>query len=228
MAAAENTELYRLSFLPTSAGASRGGAATPHGKFADVVIEPFLTLDCPALHGGVDFSQFGSKLAVGGHQMVSVFDYQTGGAVVRAQQAGRVKCVALSSDGACLAIGSFDRKLRLQAVEQGTQLLAFSPADGVAIVRSTHLSPCSTLLAVGNEIQGRGTALLFSATTNAQLHRWPQEKPVWSVRLSPDRSILAVGGCNAYRVRVAYAHRTPRAAPLSLSPPLYQECRLAD
>lgn len=211
----EHTEVYRVLMGPAAsssdahnmatgrpalsggggtAAASALGPGSPMAGSSPMAVEPFLTLACPALHGGVSFSEMGSKLAVGGHQLVSVFDYTTGAMLVKAQQDGRVRCVALSNDGACLVVGGFDRKLRLHAVEDGTQLVAFSAVDRTAMVRSVHLSPDSTLLAMGIEAQGRGSAQLFSATSRTLLHKWAHTKPVWSVRISPDRRFLAVGG----------------------------------
>ena len=158
--------------------------------------EPFLLLDCAAQQGGVAFSSSGSKLAIGGHQMVSVFDYTTGGMVVKINQDGRVRCVALSKNGACLIVGGFDRKVRLHAIEIGTELRTFHADSRAATVRSVHLSTDSTLMAMGTEASGKGAAILYTASsaTKRCLHTWNHDMPVWCVRLSPTVKMLAVGG----------------------------------
>lgn len=182
----EHTEIYRiLSEESSGSGDAQGG----------VVCEPLLILDCPAQQGGVSFSETGSRLAVGGHQLVSVFDYATGGMLEKLHHDGRVRCVALSHDGACLVVGGFDRKVRLHGLQLGTQLVSLaSPARG-SVVRSVHLSSDSTVLAMGVEAAGAGSALLYDAAHgHVLLHEWKHEKPVWATRLSPDSESLAVGG----------------------------------
>ena len=86
--------------------------------------EPLLVLECPALQGGVAFSE-NEKVAIAGNLLVSVFDLETGGMLVKMEQETRVRCVAISKDGSCLAVGGFDKLVRMQLIERGTQLYHF-------------------------------------------------------------------------------------------------------
>ena len=83
--------------------------------------EPLVVLECPALQGGVAFSQ-SEQIAIGGNQLVSVFDLETGGMLVKMEREDRVRCVALSADGECLVIGGFDKMVRMQMIERGTEV----------------------------------------------------------------------------------------------------------
>jgi hypothetical protein len=66
-------------------------------------------------------------LAVGGNQLVSVFDIQTGATLRKMPRDGRVRCVALSNDGSTLVVGGFDRKVVLHGVDEGANLCTFAP-----------------------------------------------------------------------------------------------------
>ena len=108
----EHTEVYRIIMQRDP-------------KFPDAppsyFCEPLLLLECPALQGGVAFSQ-NEQIAIGGNQLVSVFDLDTGGMLVKMEREDRVRCVALSADGECLVIGGFDKMVRMQMIERGTEV----------------------------------------------------------------------------------------------------------
>ena len=93
------------------------------------------------------------------------------------QRDGRVRCVALSDDGSVLVVGGFDRKVVLHAVDEGAQLYDFDPRTA-GVVRSVHLPPDSSRLAVGTEVDGAGPnptltlALTLALTLTLTLMRW--------------------------------------------------------
>ena len=129
--------------------------------------EPLLVLECPALQGGVAFSQ-NEQIAIGGNQLVSVFDLETGGMLVKMEREDRVRCVALSTDGECLVIGGFDKMVRMQMIERGTELYHFS-YDKKSTVKTVCLSADALQLAMGCESAGKGSVIVFNASRCAPL-----------------------------------------------------------
>jgi WD40 repeat protein len=78
------------------------------------VYEPVLWFDAPAVDGGIALSADGSRLAVGGKQLVRVFSVTSGATLRKLPQSGRTRCVALSTDGRLLLIGGFDKCVSLR------------------------------------------------------------------------------------------------------------------
>lgn len=179
----EHTEVYRVIFQKDF----RYPDAPPTYQ-----CEPLIVLECPALQGGVAFSNK-QQIAIGGNQLVSVFDVETGGMLVKEERDVRVRCVALSSDGSCLVTGGFDKKVHMQMIERGTQLYYFS-YDNKASVKSIDLSSDATQLAIGCDSAGKGCVVLFDANDQQMRHAWDCEKAIWAVRFSSDAKALAAAG----------------------------------
>ena len=173
----EDTEIYRI--VPRDDG---------HGYFC----EPMLMLECPALQGGVAFSRNG-QIAIGGNQLVSVFDLETGGMLVKNETEDRVRCVAISGDGEALVVGGFDKQVHLKMIERGTQLYHFS-YDGKSVVKAVHLSSDSLFLAMGCDCAGKGAVIIFNASQATMVQVWKHDKAVWAVRFAPDGRVLAAAG----------------------------------
>ena len=82
----------------------------------------------------------------------------------------------------------------LHAVDEGAQLYDFDPRTA-GVVRSVHLPPDSSRLAVGTEVDGAGRAYLYDTADGTQaLHQFEHPKAVWCVRLSPSVTMMAVAG----------------------------------
>ena len=78
-----STEIYIIQRTPLSDGSTH------------VYCEPLLVLDVGANQGRVAFSNT-AQLAIGGNQLVSVFDIHTGGMLVKMERKDRVRCVDIS------------------------------------------------------------------------------------------------------------------------------------
>ena len=81
------TEIYTIQRIPV-------------GGRVEVFAEPLLLLDVSATMGRVAFSSH-AQLAIGGNQLVSVFDIMTGGMLVKMERHDRVRCVDIAQDGSC-------------------------------------------------------------------------------------------------------------------------------
>ena len=177
----ETTDIYQVEYHNDDVGGA-----------AQITCEPLMWLDCAAQQGGVSFSKSQGKLAIGGAQLVTVFDIVSGGTVANMPHDGRVRCVALSSNGAIVVIGGFDRKMTLHNIGAGAEVYDFECADD--LIRTVHLSADSSRLAIGSDKQGKGWISLYDANDQVLLGEWEHPKPVWSVRLSPNGRLLAAAG----------------------------------
>ena len=115
--------------------------------------ERFRTCNHQAQQGGVSFARNDHKLAVGGNQLVTVYDIVSGGIIAKMQREGRVRCVALTSSGGIVVVGGFDRKATLHNIEAGAEINHFAADD---VVRSVHLNSDSSRLAIGSDNKGKG------------------------------------------------------------------------
>ena len=70
---------------PSAAGESASAALV---SVRQTVCEPLLYLDCPAQQGGVAFSRSEGKLAIGGGNLVTVFDIISGGTLFKQVRPG--------------------------------------------------------------------------------------------------------------------------------------------
>lgn len=143
----EQTEIYRV-FPPPACSC-----------------EPLFVLHCPALQGGVAFSDQ-NELAVGGNQLVSVFDLDSGGMLLKMEREDRVRCVAISDDGECLVVGGFDKRVAMQHLERGSELYHFS-YDGKSVVKAVRLLATCTLPLLGMARALPDSEPLHSSTNDA-------------------------------------------------------------
>lgn len=190
------TEVYQLfhseAFEETGDADGGTGGDVEVRLVRTTIVEPLLFLDCPAQQGGVAFSKEGGKLAIGGSQLVTVFDIISGGTILKQPRDGRVRCVALTSGGSIVVVGGFDRKATLHNIDSGTGLSHFTVCDDV--VRSVHLSADSSRLAIGSDMLGKGYVCLYDVNSGLRLGEWEHPKAVWCVRLAPNGRILAAAG----------------------------------
>ena len=77
--------------------------------------------DAAALQGGLALAADGATLTVGGKQIVQLIDVHSGASIRRIPQSGRVRCVAVSGDGALAASGGFDKRASMLRVEHGAR-----------------------------------------------------------------------------------------------------------
>mgnify|MGYP006162579187 CR=1 FL=1 len=156
------------------------------------MVEPLEVLNCSAQQGGIAFSASSNVVAIGGGQLVTVYDMQTGATLAKISRDARVRCVSLSSSGTMLVIGGFDKKVMLTNLSSGTQLKHVQGTGETA--RSVHVSANATLLALGCEKKGAGAALLYQLPSCELIHTWEHTKVVWVVRISPDGKLLSACG----------------------------------
>jgi len=160
-------------------------------------LEPAAWFDCSANQGGVSLAtrdgHHDTMLAIAGHNLLSTYSLATGAPLRQMPRGGRMRCVALSRDGSIVVAGGFDKKVTLNLVEEGAHFSHYS-AELEATVRSVHLTPDSSRLAVGGEKGGKGFVELFNTNTDKRLANFEQAKPTWCVRLSPDGQLLAAAG----------------------------------
>ena len=81
-------------------------------------------------------------------------------------------CIA--DDGSSIVVGGFDKKVQLHMIKRGTELTTFRTTERTTVVRSCHLSCDSRYLAMGTELNGKGSALIWDARTEMCEHTWPQ------------------------------------------------------
>ena len=153
----DHTELYNVT-LDVDPEASQVDTAK-----TNVFCEPLMILECPAMQGGVAFSDL-TQIAIGGNNLVSVYDMETGGMLVKMERDDRVRCIDISDDGEVLLIGGFDKAVMLQQIDRGASLYDFG-IDATSSCKSVHLSADSTMLVVGLDSAGQGNVILFDATT---------------------------------------------------------------
>jgi WD40 repeat protein/DNA-binding SARP family transcriptional activator len=104
---------------------------------------------------------------------------------------GRVRAVALSTDGSTLATASFDRRVLLWDAEQGRQIAEFlSPFENSLL--QVAFSPDGRYVAAGD---GGGRAMLWERESGELRHIWKDEDGSVAIALafSPDSRTLAVG-----------------------------------
>lgn len=110
-------------------------------------LEPSTWFHCSANQGGVSLARRAGRdetmLAIAGHNLISTFSLATHAPLRQMTRGGRVRCVALSRDGAIVIAGGFDKKVTLP------------PASRVVVVMESmhlgpqpryHCSPCVPLL----------------------------------------------------------------------------------
>ena len=61
-------------------------------------------------------------------------------------------------------------------------------------VRALDMPRDSSLLLLGGDAGGQGVVGLYRTRDNALLATWPQTKPIWTVAMSPEGRLAAVGG----------------------------------
>ena len=96
MGLSDSTEVYQL-----------------HTGAFECSYEPLVRLDCGAQQGGVAFCMSEGKLAVAGDALCTVIDLESGATKFKMRHAHRLRCVALSSSGSTVVVGSFDNKVLL-------------------------------------------------------------------------------------------------------------------
>ena len=169
----DHTEIYRV-------GLSADSFSEDDDDFA-YFCEPLLVLDCPATQGGVAFSSH-SQLAIGGNQLVHVFDLQTGGMVAKLEREDRVRCVSLSDDGKILLMGGFDKKVLLHQLHRGANFYDFCIDLGSVASPCACPSPLRCLQWGWRLVEEQ--VVLFDTDTSAS-NRWSLEGCL--VRASPRR-----------------------------------------
>ena len=94
------------------------GSSSSSNVCSDVIdFQPLIYLgECRAQQGGIAFARSGSRLIVGAGNRVHVIDIATGGSLRNFEAHGRVRCVAISSDGSAVLFGGFDKSVRTDAV----------------------------------------------------------------------------------------------------------------
>ena len=155
-------------------------------------VEPLTVLAFSAQQGGISWAASSNVVVVGGQQLVTVYDVQTGATLAKTKKTARVRCVALSRCGNKLVVGGFDKKVSFSTLSSGTQLKHISGTGGT--VRSVHISSDGKLSAVGCENKGAGACLLYSLPSCKLLHTWEHAKVVWVTRISPDSQLVAACG----------------------------------
>lgn len=202
------TEMYHLTpsdakpDQPRALGRPLRNKAAVAELKAAVSYEPLMLLNCPAPQGGVAFSADGRRLVIGGQTNVQVFDVECGATLRRMSHAGRVRCVALSSDGLHVLAGGFDGVVARYAVSEGTRNFQFLPPAGSGLVRSVDLCPSASLLAAGGDTDrapitsagGGGFARVYDTLSQLELCAFELDKPCWCVRLSPAGALLSCAG----------------------------------
>ena len=163
------------------------------------LFEPAILLPHSAQQGGLSFAQNVDSLAIAGQKFVTVCDLSSGGTLASFEREARVRCVALSSSGEVLVYGGFDKKVMMIDLGTGTVSKKISNANATetssgGAVKSTHVSPDGTLLALGCESGSAGACMLYALPSCNLIHRWDHSKVVWVVRLSPDKRMLAACG----------------------------------
>jgi len=151
----------------------------------------------------VSFAREREILAIGGEQLVTVFDLRVGGTLAKLARTGRVRCAILSSEGDAVLVGGFDKKASLLNIRAGAQLQKL-PSEQ-ELLRSVHM--VRDLIAVGCESKdGMGCTLLYAALAASDevssatadgfslLHKWEHTKAVWTARISRCATLLAAGG----------------------------------
>lgn len=154
--------------------------------------EPLQVFQEAAPQGGVSCSRDGSRLAIGGDQLVTVHDVHSGSTLRVFRQRGRVRCVALSPPGDTLVSGGFDKHASLWAIDAGADLMeARTKMDAVRCV-DVH----GTLFAVGGTTSSGGLAQLFDTTRSITepVAEWPRKAEVRCVRFNGRKGLLAVAG----------------------------------
>lgn len=177
---ASKWELLRKLLMSSLGDSSRQTAG-----WLTLVCEPLLRLDTPAMQGGVCFSS-GSRLAITGHQRVSVVDIESGCTVRQIERTSRQRTVTLSPDGCTLAFGGFDGKLTMHQVDSGAEMEVFGSdvqrgwlklQKANVMVRSIHFCSVLMQLAVGLEDDGQGRVELYHVETLELVVSWARPKP---------------------------------------------------
>jgi tRNA A-37 threonylcarbamoyl transferase component Bud32 len=113
-------------------------------------------------------------------------------------RSGRVKCVAVSADGAALAAGGDNGVVALWNPADGAPLRTLEARDGA---RSLAFSPDGSLLAAGLE---DGSVALISAASGRVLREWKvdgSENRVVSLGFTPDGRLLAAANVSGMSIR---------------------------
>ena len=103
----------------------------------------------------------------------------------------------ISMDGSMVLTGSLDGQVALTYLHGGSDScrygISVEGTNAMPTVRALDLSHDSNLLLLGGDAGGLGVVTLWRTRDNALLTPWPQPKPIWTVAMSPDGRLAAMG-----------------------------------
>ncbi len=157
-----------------------------------------------------------------GNNHVITWDAATGAQSAAWQREGTLNSVALSRDGALLAVGD-KTTVEIWDVASGRQLRSMTGSPGTAALMA--FSPDNRFLAVGLSSGGKDESVaLFDAQSGELLRSFPLKARVASLSFSPAGELLSAGAYNgAVTIWEARGGREVKALNFTDWPALYQQ-----